>query len=232
MAETGPRRRRRRRRRKDAPEIGGRERIRRRQRRVRRLVATLWTGGAVVLAVVVAPVLADRVLGAIRMAEGSECRLLTVLDADRYRLDCEIVGRQTARLLGADAPASRGVGCAAEFWAGTRAKWAARARLWRAGAITAELDGFGWRSAPLLMLEADGQRVGRWLVDSGFARFDQGYGEGGWCQGELAALGPGRATGRRAPRAPRPTSRPTSLPTSRTMRRPPPRRARRPIGGE
>jgi len=162
-------------------------RMRGRWRRRRRLKIAAVACGSAIVAALAGPVAVDRATGAV--ARAGECRILTVLDADRYRLSCAIVGRQTARLLGADTPASREAGCWAEFVAGTRAKWAARAKLWTAGRVEAELDGFGWRHAPLVVLTVDGRRLSGWLVDQGHARRDDGYGERGWCRGETDRLG-------------------------------------------
>jgi endonuclease YncB( thermonuclease family) len=169
----------------------GIEALRGRERLRRRLKWVFYGVCCTFLAVLFGPVVLDRAFGALRAAPASECRVLAVLDADRYRLSCEIVGRQTARLLGADTPASRGVDCAAEFVAGTRAKWAARAALWGASRVEARLDGFGWRDAPLVIVSADGERLSGRLVRDGLARADDGYGTGGWCNGEIAALSAG-----------------------------------------
>ena len=159
------------------------------QRWRRRLKAALYTLVGVAVLVGVAPLAVDRAMGLVKRS--GECRLLTVLDADRFRLSCDIVGRQTARLLGADAPGSREVGCREEFVAGLRAKWLARGKLWLAAAVEAELDGFGWREVPLVVITVEGQRLSGWLMEQGLARPDDGYGRGGWCKGELAQLAQG-----------------------------------------
>ncbi|MEE4118470.1 MAG: hypothetical protein V2I65_05600 [Paracoccaceae bacterium] len=179
MSEAGRRRRKQR--------LSDAERIRRQDAWRRRLkVAAFASGGGVIL-LLVAPLLSDLAMGAAKRA--GECRIVTVLDADRFRLSCDIVGRQTARLLGADAPAARGVDCPEEFYAGQRAKWAVRAQLWAADEVRADLDGFGWRETPLVVVTVDDRRLSGWLVEQGLARVDDGYGRGSWCQGEIDALG-------------------------------------------
>ena len=140
----------------------------------------MLAAAAVILAIVV-PVALDRAMGAAKQA--GECRILRILDADRYRVTCDIVGRQTVRLLGADTPAALAPQCWAEFQAGMRAKWAVRARLWSASEVDVSLDGFGWRDAPLAIVEADEERLSGWLVAENRGRIDDGYGRGGWCSG-------------------------------------------------
>ncbi len=179
MSDTGRRRRKQR--------LSDAERIRRQDAWRRRLKVAVFVSGGAVLILLGAPLVSDVAMGAAKRA--GECRIVTVLDADRFRLSCDIVGRQTARLLGADAPAALGVDCPEEFYAGQRAKWAVRARLWAADEVRADLDGFGWRDTPLVVVTVDDRRLSGWLVEQGLAHVDDGYGRGGWCQGEIDALG-------------------------------------------
>ena len=127
----------------------------------------------------VGPLIVDRAVGAMR--QSGECRLLQVVNGDTFRLSCPVIGRQTAQLLGADTPATRGVGCTEEWVAGMRAKWAARRILWSAGEIDAEIDGFGWADRTLVILRADGAGLASQLVEAGHARSDSGYSDEGWC---------------------------------------------------
>lgn len=133
------------------------------------------------------PPIVDRVNGA--TSSSGECRLLRVVDADRFSLSCDVVGRQTAQLLGADAPSSTGVGCRAEFWAGYRAKWAARRFVWAAGDLDIRLDGFGWRDRTLMVVQSDGEGLASYLRQAGVALQDDGYAVTGWCGGRLEELG-------------------------------------------
>lgn len=169
------------------------ERFRARQRRGRWLKLVVYPMLLVVVGVLLMPPVLDRVLGGMNAA--GECRVLRVLDADRFRLDCAVAGRQTAQLLGADAPASTGVGCRAEFWAGYRAKWAARRFIWQAGEVDVRLDGYGWRDRTLMVVQADGAGLASHLRDAGLALADDGYGVAGWCGGRLDALQAARAGG-------------------------------------
>ncbi|MEO1677401.1 MAG: hypothetical protein AAFU80_04495 [Pseudomonadota bacterium] len=160
-----------------------RRRLAQRERRTGWITASLYLFFFALLAVVAGPVLADRLMGALKA--GGECRILRVVDADTYRLDCEVIGRQQAQLLGANAPATREVGCRAEYLAGMRAKWAARRMLWGADEIVARIDGFGWDDRTLVILRLDGEGMASRLVEQGHAMQDAGYSTQGWCAGEL-----------------------------------------------
>lgn len=136
--------------------------------------------------IVIVPPVVD--FGKGMLASDGDCRLVRVIEGDRFRVRCPVIGGQAVQLMGAAVPGTSGVECFSEFVAGYRAKWAARWILWTAGSIRAEADGFGWTDRTLVSIQADGEGLPRLLVEAGHGRWDDGYSDIGWCYGEKGQL--------------------------------------------
>jgi endonuclease YncB( thermonuclease family) len=87
----------------------------------------------------------------------------------------------SARLLGFDAPEVYSPSCVGEWWAGTKATWALRRRLWAPGETTLVLSGTDRYGRSLATLLVDGRNISRIMIEAGHARAYSGGRRNGWC---------------------------------------------------
>lgn len=120
-------------------------------------------------------------LSALVPARGTGCRVVAVTDGDTVRAWCPGEGFVSARLLGFDTPETWAPRCLSEWWAGTRATWALRWKLWTAGTVDTVLSGHDRYGRRLMMLALDGTDIAASMIGEGHARRYGGDRRDGWC---------------------------------------------------
>lgn len=135
--------------------------------------------GLIAALVIVAP----EVLGflGVEIGGSSGCSIVRVIDGDTVRAYCPGRGFVSARLLGYDTPEVYSPKCVSEWWAGTKATWALRRRLWTAGEVKLILAGTDRYDRSLATLLVDGRNISRIMIDAGHARAYSGGRRQGWC---------------------------------------------------
>jgi endonuclease YncB( thermonuclease family) len=109
------------------------------------------------------------------------CSVTRVIDGDTVHAFCPGRGFIKVRLLGYDTPEVYSPKCPSEWWAGTKATWALRKRLWTAGEVSLVLSGSDRYGRRLGTLFVDGRNISRTMIDAGHARAYGGGRRKGWC---------------------------------------------------
>ena len=130
------------------------------------------------VALLVAQPLGDIVNGYLTPHDG--CRVVGIVDGDTIRMICPESGHRTGRLLAFDTPELR-AGCMSEFLKAQAATLYLRGMLWRAGHVSARIEGEDRYGRALVLLLVDGQGVAGPMVEAGLARWYDGGPRAGWC---------------------------------------------------
>jgi endonuclease YncB( thermonuclease family) len=110
-----------------------------------------------------------------------QCKVTSVVDGDTVRATCPGKGLFSARLVGFDTPEVYSPKCFSEWWAGTKATWALRKRLWLADEVKIVLSGTDRYNRRLATLFVDGTNVSSIMIAAGHARRYAGGRREGWC---------------------------------------------------
>lgn len=135
--------------------------------------------GLIALLIIGAP----EVLGylGVQIRGGTGCSVVRVIDGDTVRAYCPGRGLLSARLRGFDTPEVYSPQCVSEWWAGTKATWALRRRLWTAGEVKLILSGTDRYDRSLATLLVDGRNIAGVMIEAGHARAYSGGQRTGWC---------------------------------------------------
>lgn len=150
-------------------------------RRLRKWMRGVFLALAVVC--VGLPLALDAVSALLRPARSDQgiCRMVTVIDGDTVTLWCRGQGVERARLTGFDTPELFSPGCASEYLAAQKAKWALRGMILSAGEMRVTRQGRDRYGRALVAVTLDGIPLAQRMVGAGHARAYDGGPRQGWC---------------------------------------------------